>query len=162
MTATVPTFSRSGATTLRTATLADLPRLGDLAREFYASSVFLKGFDLDRFVSLWTVLIKNGSGVIYLLESANEIVGTIGAVAHPDAYSARVICQEFFIFVRSESRGGTGLLKLLRAFERWARERHCSEIRLGHLQDSMPEELKRLYVRMGFVHVESMFSKELA
>lgn len=159
MTATVPTFSRT--TALRTATIADLPRLADLAQEFYASSRFLKDFDLDRFVSLWTVLLKNGSGVIFLLESDGEIVGTIAGVAHPEPYSARVTAQEFYLFIRAESRGGVGLLKLLRAFEAWARAKGCAQIRIGHLQDSMPDQLKRLYERMGFEHVESTFAKEL-
>lgn len=161
MTSVVPTFSRAGATTLRTAGLADLPRLGDLAREFYAASVFLKDFDLDRFVSLWTVLIKNGSGVIFLLESAGEIVGTIGGVAHPEAYSARITAQEFHLFIRSESRGGFGLLKLLRAFEKWAVERGCSYMRIAHLQDSMPAALGELYQRMNFERVETTYQKAL-
>jgi GNAT superfamily N-acetyltransferase len=147
--------------TLRTATVEDLPRLSVLATEFYSQSKMLKVFDINRFVSLWTVLIKNGSGVIFLLECAGDIIGTLGAVSHPETYSEALIAQEFFLFIAKDSRGGFGLLKLLRAFENWARERGCSEIRIAHLQDLQPAELGNLYMRMGFQRVETSYSKSL-
>ncbi len=148
-------------TTVRPATVEDLPRLASLANEFYSQSDVLKTFDIERFCALWQALLANGSGVIFLLESDREIAGTIGGVAYPEQYSAELLCQEFFLFVRKESRGGFGLLKLYRAFERWAKERGCSEIRLGHLHDLQPEELGKLYVRLGFRHTETLYAKEL-
>lgn len=148
-------------TTVRTATVEDLPSLAALANEFYSQSDVLKTFDIERFCTLWKALLANGSGVILLLESSGEIIGTIAGVVYPEQYSSELLCQEFFLFVRAESRGGFGLLKLYRAFERWAKEHGCSEIRLGHLHDLQPEALGSLYVRLGFRHTETLYAKEL-
>lgn len=144
---------------IRQARVEDLPRLSACAEEFYASSKFLKTFDLDRFVAMWTALLGNETGVIFLLCEGEEISGTIGGVAYPEAYSSEVIAQEFFWYSLSTSRGAG--VRLYRAFEEWARARGCSQIRMGHLVDSMPEKVARFYERMGFVPIEVNFCKSL-
>ena len=46
------------------ATTEDLPKMFDLAAEFYSSSEFLEGFDVDIFINNWTKLINTGIGII--------------------------------------------------------------------------------------------------
>jgi len=153
--------TKTPITTLRTASVADLRSLAPLAEEFYASSTMLKKFDINCFVALWTALLTNGNGVVFVLESDGEVTGTLGAVCHPETYSAALIAQEFHLYISKESRGGFGLMKLLRAFEKWSRERGCSEMRIAHLQDLQPVELARLYTRLGFHQIETSYGKAL-
>lgn len=145
--------------TLRKASTEDLGRLEACAREFYAASRFLRGFDIQRFRAAWTALLASGAGVIFLLESGGEIAGTLGGVAYPDINSGELIAVEFFWFTRPGHRGGG--VKLYRAFEAWARERGCRQIRMVHLMDSQPEQLARVYRRWGFEPVEVHYGKEL-
>lgn len=145
--------------TIRQATIEDLPALEPCAREFYASSENLHEFDLDRFVSLWRVLISNGSGIVLLLINGNEIAGAIAGLIHPSPYSARTIAQEMYWFVRPSMRGG-GVL-LYREFERWAIYKGAAELHMGYLVDLMPEKVAAFYERVGFHKVEVGYSKRL-
>ena len=144
---------------VRQATLQDLPRLSACGREFYTSSKVLREFNIERFCETWTVLLSNGTGVIFLLCDGEEITGTIGGMAHKDLYSNDIIGQEFFWYVLEESRGAG--VRLYRAFENWAKERGCSRLRMGYLVDSMPEKVGRFYERLGLEADEVVYSKEL-
>ncbi len=130
------------------------------AQEFYASSKFLRTFDIDKFVTFWKNMIESGMGVIIAAWDEGEPIGAIGAMAFPDPYSGEIVVQEFFWFVRPNHRGAG--LRLYYALEKWAIEKGARVIRMVHLMDSMPEKLSRVYGRLGFEMVETLYSKELA
>lgn len=144
---------------MRQATIDDLPRLVALAEEFYASSQHLEGFRLDVFSATWSQLLGSGIGVIFLQEEGDDVLGALGGVAYPDPNSGALMATEFFWFVRGDRRGGG--LRLYRAFEGWARDRGCRQIRMVHLLDSMPEQLQRLYTRLGYQAAEIHYTKGL-
>jgi GNAT superfamily N-acetyltransferase len=147
--------------TLRAARIDDLEQLYPLAVEFYSQSQFLRNFDLTHFTRTWSELIGRQTGEIFLLtDDAGEIAGTLGAVAYPDVNSGELIATEFFWYVKDGLRGGG--MKLYRAFEAWARERGCTQIRMVHLLDSMPQKLARVYAHLGFVPAEVHYTKELS
>lgn len=144
---------------IRQATVEDLPRCSESAGEFYGSAKSLGAFEIERFIAMWTMLLGNGSGVIFLLLDGEAIVGALGGVAYPDAYTSSLLACEFFWHVNKSSRG-RGVL-LYRMFEDWARTRRCSQIRMVHLLDSMPEKVARFYDRAGFKPLEVHYAKEL-
>lgn len=144
---------------IRPATTADLAALEPLAREFYASSRHLGRFDMDRFTQFWGTYLKAGIGAVFVLDEGRGIAGTIGGVLFPEPYSGELVATEMFWFVSSGSRGGG--VALYRAFERWARERGCTALRMVHLSDSMPEKLRDFYSRLGFQEIETHYSKPL-
>lgn len=148
---------------IRQAVESDLANLADCAEAFYASSEKLHEFELDRFVGLWTVLIRNGSGVMFVLEDEHGrgLAGAIGGMVHPEPYSKGTVAQEMFWFVRPEARGGRGVA-LYKAFEAWAQTKKATEIRMGYLVDLMPEKVAHFYERAGFERVEVGYSKRLA
>ena len=145
---------------IREATSEDLPRLEDLARQFYAASKFLFGFQVERFVEAWKRLMDSGSGVVIIDDGAGGIRGAIGGVVYPDLYSGRPIATEFFWFVAPVARSGG--VRLYREFEAWARRQGAAELRMVHLADSMPEKLGRIYKAWGFEPVETHYRKELS
>jgi len=141
------------------AQISDLPRLSELAKEFYAASSVLRVFDLSKFVMTWTNIINSGNGVIFLLMDEGDIAGTIGGLMHFDPYCDDRLASEFFWFVHKENRGGG--VQLYRKFEQWARENGCQEIRMMHLVDSMPDKVADFYCRVGFRKVETLYAKRL-
>lgn len=146
---------------IHTASVEDLPKIAPIAKEFFLASQFLRRFELDRFVQVWTSLIESGTGVIFAIEDhSGEWAGAIGGVIYPDLYSGVLVATEFFWFVREGFRGQG--IKLYRAFEHWARLRECSEIRMVHLMDSMPEKLERFYRHYDYVPAERLYVKELS
>jgi RimJ/RimL family protein N-acetyltransferase len=144
---------------IREATPADLPRLATCAQEFYASSKFLKNFNLDRFTSLWSSFIAEGIGVVFVFEKNGELQGAIGGMRSADLYSGDPYTAELFWFIREGHRGAG--LQLYRAFEKWSRTHKCKEIRMIHLSDSMPERLERVYKHLGFELIECHYGKQL-
>lgn len=144
---------------IRTATVEDLKTLADLAAQFYASSKFLNNFSLECFEATWTQLITGGMGAVFVIDGEDGPIGALGGVAYPDVNSGRLIATEFFWFVDPEKRGKG--ISLYKAFEDWARAKRCAEIRMVHLADSMPEQLERLYERLGFEMAEIHYRKEL-
>jgi hypothetical protein len=146
---------------VRQAKISDIARLGDLAAQFYASSAFLGRFDMSLFCQFWENVIEGGNGVIFLLESEDVIQGALGGMAHREPYCAEWVAHEFFFFIGAAHRGGFGFLKLYRAFEGWAKSLKCSTIRMVHLQDLAPEQMGRLYRRLDFTPIETVYSKAL-
>jgi len=144
---------------IRRATVEDLGKIESLAQEFYSRSEHLHRFELDKFRALWTSLITQNQGVIFLLMDSGEIIGTLGAVKYPDAYSRETIATEFFWYV-TETRRGRGI-QLYNAYEDWAIEQKCDRIRLTHLNDLMPEKLRWLYEQLGYRAIEVNYEKEL-
>lgn len=144
---------------VRAATVADLPRFEQCAREFYAASKHLRNFDIGRFCEAWGQWMTSGIGVIFMAESADEPVGAIGGIVYPEIYSGELIGTEFFWFVRPGHRGAG--MRLYREFEAWARAKGCTQIRMVHLADSMSEKLHRLYVALGFEQTETHYAKEI-
>ncbi len=145
--------------TISEANPVDLEGLEPLARRFYASSKFLRKFDHAKFMKLWTEILESGKGVIFLLHDDHDVVGAIGGLCHPDAYSQDLVLQEMFWFVAEESRGAGA--RLYFKLEGWARDHGCAEIRMGFLHDSMPEKVGLFYRRLGFSAVETSFVKSL-
>jgi GNAT superfamily N-acetyltransferase len=142
------------------ATVADLPKIQRCAEEFYAASQFLTGFDLERFSALWKGLLESEAGVIFSFDDNDgQWAGMLGGMAYPDIYSGVMTASEMFWYVRDGHRGQG--IKLYRAFEEWARERECKVIRMVHLADVMPEKVARFYEKVGFVMIETHFSKTL-
>jgi GNAT superfamily N-acetyltransferase len=146
-------------TVIRTADIADLPRVAALAQEFSRQSAFTRNFDPDRFIGVWVGLLEAATGEIFLLTDGDAITGALGGVIYPDLYSGSPIATEFFWYVQPGARGQG--MKLYQEFERWARRWDCVQIRMVHLMDSMPEKLSRVYARMGFSPSELHYVKEL-
>lgn len=131
--------------------------MAGLAKEFYGSSAVLRVFDLERFVQFWTGVINSGIGVVFLLVDENGIQGTISGLTYQEPYSGELLAQEFFWFVHKEFRGGG--IRLYKAFEKWALDKGCVEIRMAHLVDSMPDKVAQFYERLGYSQVETLYAK---
>lgn len=137
-----------------------LRALAEGAREFYAASKFLGSFDIQKFVDFWRPMIESEVGVIFIAEDDGEIAGAIAGLAYAEPYSGDLVVQEFFWFVRPGRRGPG--LKLYEALEFWARQKGAKALRMVHLMDSMPDKLSRVYKRLGYKQVETLYSKDLA
>ena len=141
---------------IRKVTTEDLPKMFDLAAEFYSSSEFLEGFDIDIFINNWTKFINTGIGIIWIL---NDFDGCLGAMKYLDVNNGELIATELFWFVSSDKRGDG--IKLLKEFEMWAKTEGCKKIIMVHLTDLMPESVASIYKWHGYKPMEIHYVKEL-
>ena len=144
---------------IRTATVEDLQAASAVVAQFSAD--IGRRFDAAHFVKFWTVMLTEGFGVVFLLEQEGVIQGAIGGLAMDDPYNGEMVASEAFWWVLPEYRGGIGSGRLYKAFETWAVELCCSEIRMVHLEVSMPERMAKFYERNGYTLMETHYSKPL-
>lgn len=139
---------------------SDIATLEPMARRFVGSSEVLAGeFSPDHFAKMWSAFIDQGIGAIFVLEDEGVIVGGLGAIAFPDMHTGNIVSHECFWFVAEESRGEG--LKLLDAFEAWAKSKESRAVIVTHLADSMPERVARIYRMRGYRLIETNYRKEV-
>lgn len=134
---------------IRAATLDDIPQLLAMGQRFadLAGLVDHVGYEPADMAETFRLLIEGH--VIFMGEA-----GALGAMAGPHPFNhSHIIAQELFWW--SEGREG---LRLLAAFEDWARER-CHSIRMITLEAVEPDRTARIYERRGFVPLERGFIK---
>lgn len=139
------------------ATVDDVPRVETCAAEFCAAL----GWPLDRagYLGYLRSVVENGSGALLLLEDDGVVVGGIGGTLQNEPVSGHKLAVELFWFVQPKYRGTTGPLRLLAAYERWGQESGADHICMISMENSMPEEMDRLYRRLGYRKLETTYIK---
>jgi GNAT superfamily N-acetyltransferase len=144
--------------TIEPAVSADLDALVALGCEFRAAVYAdLLPENPAQMRVLAASLIASGTGTILVAREAGAIVGMLGLTAFAHPLSGLWTVAELFWYVQPSARGTLGL-RLLKAGERWARDRHA--LRLQTVAPTV--EVEQLYQRLGFHAVERSFEKVLA
>jgi GNAT superfamily N-acetyltransferase len=100
-------------------------------------------------------MVRSGRAAIFMLKDNNKMVGALGCIKAEDPHSGELTAIETFWMVDPERRGkGTILLKY---FDRWAKEEGCKKKAMIHLEDSLPDKLKKIYEKKGYQLVESHY-----
>ncbi len=141
---------------IRRMDISEIDKLTDGAKEFFKESSTFKGeFCPEIFMSTWEFLYKTDQGIIFVLDNEGEIAGGIGGMAIPDCITGILSATEAFWYTRKEHRGQG--LRLLTAYEAWAKERGCKKVRMVHLSDLMPDRLRRFYEKRGYREIETTY-----
>jgi GNAT superfamily N-acetyltransferase len=111
--------------------------------------------DVDYTTKIYQEIIRKNSGAMFLLKDDKKLVGALGCVKRNDLHNGDLIAIETVWYVHPEYRGGG--LKLLNAFDRWAKEEGCKKKAMIHLEDSLPDKLKKIYEKKGYQLVESHY-----
>jgi RimJ/RimL family protein N-acetyltransferase len=140
---------------IRPATLDDLAALIDGGERFLRESEYGPHFPLNRAQLEATLrhLLAREDAAVLLLEHAGVPQGAIGGVVLPHIFSGELYAAEIFWWVHPEHRGGG--LRLLHAFEAWARERGA--VFVAMLAPNL--RVAGLYRRLGYVEIETGFMR---
>lgn len=134
-------------TLIRPATPEDLDALVDLGVAFHASTPYRAWFQADpsamRRLAEWAV--ENGS--VFIAEDGAGVVGMIGMALSPHLISGELYASELFWFVDPGARGSTGI-RLLRAAEKWARDKGARAIQMTAPDDFAAHIYERLHYRL--------------
>ena len=137
-------------------------RLGECAAgaaEFFEEGKLPGRFDPEVFVETWRALLMTGRACLLAIEREGVLDGGLGGILYPDPNDGVTVATEMFWYVRQGHRGQG--LRLLRAFEQWSRGQGARRIIMVHLLTLQPEELRRLYRRLGYHDAEVHYLKEL-
>lgn len=145
--------------TIREATLADLPTLVAMGREFL-QSVYPRRFadapaQLEAFGQ--AMLTSDGQRLLLAAEQDAQVVGMMGLVVYPHPMSGDVIAAELFWWVSPTHRGSAGA-RLLRQAETWAKNKGAAVLQMVAPSDAVAS----FYERIGFDRVETVYHRALA
>jgi GNAT superfamily N-acetyltransferase len=141
------------------ATEHDVYAVACAMKEFETCTDHVK-VDVNYTTGRYVPMVKSGTCAIFMLKDGNKVCGAIGGIKAEELHCGEMIAVETFWFVSPAHRGQG--LRLLELFEEWARVEKCEKVAMIHLQDSMPETLKKLYERRGYRLIESHYVREVA
>ncbi len=148
-------------TTIRKATLADVPEIVRMSAAFYPTTHYAQWCEMDEasVAGLATGLIEND--VFFVAESAGALVGMVGVMLVPFLFNrGHLFATEIVWWVAPEVRGTSVAARLLDVIEAPCRDRGAARIQMVHMPNS-PPQAAALYERMGYARSEISYTKEL-
>lgn len=141
---------------IREAITSDLEALSEMGAEFYRSGGLPGQFVPSCFATFWSERFFHRDGTILVGEVGNTAVGTIGGLVYPDPNNGDLIAQEMFWWVNRGFRGKDAL-RLLEAFETWARLKGAKRLVMTAVHGLRDRALGRLYAGRGYRELETNF-----
>jgi len=152
--------------TIRFATLDDVPSLVDGGRRMHAITRFREQpYSAEKVSKAFADLIRHGQGkYAFFVAQATEarLVGALIGVIEQQIFSTAHTASVMHFDVLPEARMGGYGVRLLHAFEQWAKNRKAIEIGFGVNSGADLESLGRFATRMGYRNVGQNFVKAIA
>ncbi len=143
---------------IRVATTADIPRILELGHLLHATTSYsAKAIVPEKVAAFLEALISGDHGVIFLAEQGGEVVGGLMGGLTDQWFNHDLIAYDYSFFLVPGH--GFSAVKLMRAFELWAKARGASEIYMGIGTRVGVDGTVRLYESMGFEHFGPMLVK---
>lgn len=149
--------------TLRHATLNDVPLLVKHAYNLYAQSTYsYVSWDESRArEAIEKAIIEGGKDFLVLLSYDNEkIVGGVIAYAFNPLFSSERVAVESYLWLDEEYRASHRGSELLDAYEYWCKLVDVKIAQVGLLA-SADQRMAKLYERRGYELGEKIFYKKL-
>jgi GNAT superfamily N-acetyltransferase len=140
---------------VREAAIKDLDQLIEMGMSFIAYSGYSEYADPDPDVLKDVLCNLMKGGKVFVAEYKGEIIGGIAGLTSPLWFSPQVLfAVEIAWWVREDHRGGTAGIKLLRAFEGWAKSIGCKAVCLSDLIINNTSPAGALFGKLGYSVLE--------
>ena len=144
---------------IRHATLADVERLAELARDMHAESRFRElNFNLDKVVVLFAGLVEEENGLLLAAERDGDLVGFVAGGIGEDYFGDDRFSFEYGVYVAPAHRGSMAGPHLAREFLRWSDERGARYKNMAISTDITTDRTGALYERLGGKNVGNLYS----
>lgn len=145
------------------ATVDDIPELVRLSYLMHGGSAYSKfNFDLDKIASNFAFWVSSPDYfVVTAKDEDGMIVGGYCGYVTEYFFGKDLIACDLGLFVEPSRRGGMTAIRLIKAFEDWAKSKGAKEVCPGTTTMVAPERTSRLYERLGYLVVGSIFKKEV-
>jgi len=147
---------------IKIATLDDIPRMLELGRELHEESRFSAyPFNEEKTNKFFETVIDNGDNCVFLSVKNGEIVGGfIGGVA-PHWSCDFVSAFDYTLFIHKSHRNGTTAIKLIIAYEDWAKSMGVDESTLGVSTGINTQATARFYESLGYQFTGPMLQRRI-
>lgn len=138
---------------MRHATLVDRVAVIRLLKDSHAAAGFTFPFSAPYADALFRHHLAHG----LVLVTRNPVQGVLMAATFEHPFGAGKWAKETVFYIAPEARGRSAL-RMLDAYEAWAREQGCTTIGMASLATN---DVSRLYERRGYAPAETHFVKPL-
>lgn len=143
---------------IRSATKEDFAEILDMSALFWLDTQFDEPFERDHTVNM--VQMAFDHGLLAVVEIDSKCVGFCAGVKSPILGNSKVWCAtELAYWLNPEHRKGKNGIALLQFMEGLVQEQGIKYWTMISMQSSMPEEVGKMYERMGYVHSETCYTK---
>ena len=144
---------------IRTATPDDVFDILILAKEFSKEAPSSHKWDKDKTEQFLVSSLNNTNMEIFVIDVDGEIEGALVGLLCELYMSHTVQATELAWFVSKDYRGKPASIRLMKAFEKWAKESGANQIGMGDIEGI--SSLENLYTRLGYEKAETVYLKEL-
>lgn len=128
-----------------------------LLRDSHEAAGFVFKFQAAYASALFDGHMSHEHACVLILEHEGQVQGLLFASWFEHPFGAGRYAKETVWYVAPVARG-RGAIKMLDAYEAWAREQSCTAIGMASLATN---DVSRLYERRGYAPVETHFVKSL-
>lgn len=147
---------------IRAAKHSDVPRLIELGTMLHEiSSYSTMPFNPEKSAAFLHELINGQNGVVFAAEIDGVVVGGMAGGVVDQWFCDELIAYDYSIFIEPARRSGITAIRLIKAFEEWARIRGARHVQLGIGTQLNVEGTSRLYQSQGFELFAPLFQKEI-
>ena len=144
---------------VRTATPDDVFDILILGKQFSREAPKSHKWNKDKAEQFVLSTFHNTNMEIFVIDVGGEIEGMLVGLLSELYMSHTVQATELAWFVSKEYRGKPASLRLIKAFEKWAKESGATQIGMGDIESIT--SLENLYNRLGYERAETVYLKEL-
>jgi GNAT superfamily N-acetyltransferase len=144
---------------IRTATPDDVFDILILAKEFSKEAPKTHKWNKEKTEQFLLSAFHNTNMEIFVIDVGGEIEGALVSLLSELYMSHTVQATELAWFVSKDYRGKTASLRLIKHFEKWAKENGANQVGMGDIEGI--SSLEKLYNRLGYERAETVYLKEL-
>jgi GNAT superfamily N-acetyltransferase len=143
---------------IRVAEEKDFQSILDMSSRFWLETQFSEPFEADHTIHM--VRMAYDHGLLAVVDVDGECVGFCAGVKSFILGSTKAMCAtELAWWLNPEHRGGKNGVALLQFMEGLVKEQGIKYWTMVSMQSSMPDQVGRMYERMGYKHSETSYTK---
>jgi GNAT superfamily N-acetyltransferase len=143
--------------------MKDAERMIALGAQMHAESVFASepylSDKLMAYCRFW--LTDPTSGMAFLAEDNEEVVGMMAGWCLEAFFNHERTARDMILYVRPDKRGGMTAIRLVKAFEDWAKEAGAHHINIGVSAGIDNQRAAKFYQSLGYAPRGVTLSKEV-
>lgn len=144
---------------IRGATPDDVFDILILAKEFSKEAPSSHKWNKEKTEQFILSALQNTNMTIFVIDVGGEIEGALVGLLSELYMSHTVQATELAWFVSKDYRGKPASIRLMKAFEKWAKESGANQVGMGDIEGI--SSLENLYNRLGYERAETVYLKEL-
>lgn len=119
-------------------------------------------FDLETAAqSIYSMLIQSDHGFGLIAYKDTNPVGLIAGALATHYFGPGLYAYDFAWYVTPKQRGSSIAVRLLKKFEKWAKDKGAMEIHLGVTTGVNPDQTAKIFEKMGYKYVGKNFTLKI-